>query len=300
MRITCTIQETRERLAEAKAAGKKIGFVPTMGYLHEGHARLVEVAGKHCDFVVVSIFVNPTQFAPGEDLSTYPRDAERDEALLKKVGCQLLFRPDEKEMYPTPSLTRIELPELASQLCGKSRPTHFQGVATVVAKLLHIVQPELAFFGMKDGQQLAVVKRMVEDLNFPVQIIGVPTVREEDGLAKSSRNVYLNEHQRQTAPQIYQALLKGKAAIEAGETDPNRVRQIIYSHLQDQPELRIDYVEVVRLSDLQPAAQIEGDIMLAVAVYLGKARLIDNLQLHVKNSTSGQRRQVLDKGLDIL
>lgn len=281
MNIVSTIAEVRAEVTQQRALGQRIGFIPTMGYLHEGHESLVKAAKRANTFAVCSIFVNPTQFAPGEDFDSYPRDAARDQELLEAAGCDLLFRPTVEEMYPRPTVTYVTLDTLSTRLCGKSRPTHFRGVATVVAKLLHIVQPDKVFFGQKDGQQLLVIRRMVEDLNFPVQVTGVPTFREADGLAKSSRNIYLTPDERQRASILYRALTAAKQLVDAGERDGQRVRQHLLATLSSEPDFCVDYAEVVDASTLEPLETIRGDVMMAVAVYVGKARLIDNFQFHV-------------------
>jgi pantoate--beta-alanine ligase len=281
MNIVSTIAQVRAEVAQRRAHGQRIGLIPTMGYLHEGHQSLIQAAKRANTFAVCSIFVNPTQFAPGEDFDSYPRDADRDQRLLEQVGCDLLFRPAVEEMYPRPTMTYVTLDALAARLCGKSRPTHFRGVATIVAKLLHIVQPDEVFFGQKDGQQLLVIRRMVDDLNFPVRVTGVPTLREANGLAKSSRNIYLTPDERQRASVLYRALTAAKQAIDAGERDGQRVRQHLLFTLASEPDMRVDYAEVVDASTLEPLETIRGDVMMAVAVYVGKARLIDNFQFHV-------------------
>ncbi|MBX6352621.1 MAG: pantoate--beta-alanine ligase [Thermoflavifilum sp.] len=274
-----TIADLRAALAPARRAGRSIGFVPTMGYLHEGHLALVEAARRDNDVTVVSIFVNPLQFGPNEDFDRYPRDLARDLSMLSQAGVDYVFTPSVEEMYPRPILTRVIQPALSDKLCGKSRPGHFDGVATVVAKLLHIVGPDRAYFGQKDGQQVVLVRRMVEDLNFPVEIITVPTVREADGLAKSSRNVYLTPEERPHATVLYRALQDAKAAIEAGERSAQRIRDRMVKMISAEPMVRLDYAEVVSADTLEPLTDIEGRVMLAVAAYVGRARLIDNEQI---------------------
>jgi pantoate--beta-alanine ligase len=279
------IQDLRKLLREERQSGKQIGFVPTMGYLHEGHMALVDRARKENDIVVTSVFVNPLQFGPNEDLDRYPRDLDRDAALLTQHGCDILFAPSVEEMYPKPMLTYVELPDLSRQLCGISRPTHFRGVATVVTKLFNIVQPDRAYFGQKDGQQVAVIRRMVEDLNIPVEIVTVPTVREPDGLAKSSRNVYLSPEERPHATVLYRALQAARAELENGERSAAALAKRMADMISAEPGVRLDYAEAVSLETLERPEKLSGPIMLAVAAYVGKARLIDNLQLHVTDTT---------------
>lgn len=277
-----TIADVRQLVREARQSGKTIGFVPTMGYLHEGHLTLVEAAKRACDFVVVSIFVNPLQFGPNEDLEKYPRNIERDSNLLSETGhADVLFNPSVDEMYPMPMATSIDLPELGAQLCGRTRLTHFKGVATVVNKLFNIVQPDFAFFGQKDGQQVAIIKRMVKDLSMPTEIIVVPTVRESSGLAKSSRNIYLSPEEREHATILHQSLMWAKEQIERGERSGLALAQGIRERIEADPLAKLDYAEVVSLDTLLPMTHLQGPIMMAVAVYFGKARLIDNFQLNI-------------------
>ncbi|MCL6627567.1 pantoate--beta-alanine ligase [Alicyclobacillus shizuokensis] len=276
-----TIAEVREAVAAARRESKTVGLVPTMGFLHDGHMRLVDTARQENDLVVVSIFVNPLQFGPNEDFDRYPRDAERDQAMLAEHGCDIVFMPSVDEMYPRPPETVIELPRMSETLCGRSRPGHFRGVAMVVSKLLHIVQPDRAYFGRKDAQQAAIIQRLVEDLNMPVQIVTVPTVRDADGLAKSSRNVYLTPEERRHATVLYRSLNRAKEAILAGERSTARLVQDMRATLEAEPGVRLDYADIVSLSDLQPMDKLEGEVLLAVAAYVGKTRLIDNLQMNV-------------------
>ena len=285
MLITRTIAETRTAIAQARAQGKRIGFVPTMGYLHEGHLQLIDIARQHSDFVVVSIFVNPTQFGPHEDFASYPRDFERDRTLCEARGTDLIFAPEVSEMYPERSLITFQIEKLADHLCGMRRPGHFNGVVLVVSKLFNIVQPDIAVFGQKDAQQLIIIKRLVQDLNFPVRIIAAPTVREPDGLAMSSRNVYLSAEQRAQSTVLYRSLQKAKALIESGERDARRVIAEMERVIATASEARIDYIEVVRVSDLQPIEKLDGLVLIALAVYFGKARLIDNIMLDVSSHT---------------
>ena len=280
MQVVTTIAELRARLAPLRRSGRSIGFVPTMGYLHSGHEALVRAARQECDVVVVSIFVNPLQFAPNEDFESYPRDPERDRAILSAASADFLFQPDVQEIYPRPLLTEVSVPRLSGHLEGSTRPTHFQGVATVVLKLLHIVWPDRAYFGRKDGQQVAVVRRLCEDLDLPVELRVVDTVREPDGLALSSRNVYLTEQEREAAPCLYEALLQGREAALAGK-DGRTVQAVIEEHARKEPLIRLDYAAVVDPESMQPKEELTGRVMLAIAAYIGRTRLIDNLVLEL-------------------
>ncbi len=281
MLITRTIAETRTAIASARAQGKRIGFVPTMGYLHEGHLKLIDIAKEYSDFVVVSIFVNPTQFGPQEDFAAYPRDFERDRRLCGARGADLIFAPEVSEMYPERSLITFQIEKLSDRLCGTRRPGHFHGVVLVVSKLFNIVQPDVAVFGQKDAQQLIIIKRLVEDLNFPVKIISALTVRERDGLALSSRNVYLTPKQRAQSTVLFRSLQRARDLISAGERDPQSVIAEMEGLIKLASEAQIDYIEIVGVRDLQPVEKIEGRILIALAVYFGKARLIDNIVLEV-------------------
>lgn len=276
-----TIGELRELLAEHRAAGRSVGFVPTMGYLHEGHASLMRAAREHDDVVVVSVFVNPLQFGEGEDLDTYPRDLARDTEVAAAEGVDLLFVPPVEEMYPEPVLTTVSVAKVSEPMEGAARPGHFDGVATVVAKLFNIVGPCRAYFGAKDFQQLAVVRRMVRDLSFPVEVVGCPTVRELDGLAMSSRNAYLTPEQREAAPVIHRALRAGAAAIAAGERDPQTVRELVAGIIEAEPLAELDYVEVVDADSLATPETLQGNLRLLAAVRFGRARLIDNVGVTV-------------------
>ena len=274
--IVKTIEEVRAQVKAWRAEGLTVGLVPTMGYLHEGHQSLIARSVAENDRTVVSDFVNPIQFGPTEDLSTYPRDIERDAALCESTGANLIFHPEAEEMYAPDFCTYVDMDHLTKGLCGKTRPIHFRGVCTVVSKLFHIVQPDRAYFGQKDAQQLAVIRRMVRDLNMPLTIVGCPIIREEDGLAKSSRNTYLSAEERKAALCLSRGLNKGKAAVEAGETDAEKVKAIITAEIEAEPLSRIDYVEIVDWNNLEPVSSTEGSILAAVAVYIGKTRLIDN------------------------
>jgi pantoate--beta-alanine ligase len=258
----------------------QIGLVPTMGFLHEGHLSLVRQARADSNFVVVSIFVNPTQFGPTEDFDTYPRDFDQDCRLLEAEGVDLLFVPSVEEMYPKGNATSVEVTgNLTKGLCGASRPGHFRGVTTVVSKLFNIVQPHRAYFGQKDAQQLAVIKRLASDLNWGIEIVGMPIIREADGLAMSSRNRKLTPEERRSATLLYRALQLAKARIEAGERNAERVMGIIREIIGKEKLARIDYIEIVSLNDFEPVNQIEGEILIALAVFIGETRLIDNLLL---------------------
>lgn len=274
--IVKTIEEVRAQVKAWRAEGLTVGLVPTMGYLHEGHQSLIARSVAENDRTVVSDFVNPIQFGPTEDLATYPRDIERDAALCESTGANLIFHPEADEMYAPDFCTYVDMDHLTKGLCGKTRPIHFRGVCTVVSKLFHIVQPDRAYFGQKDAQQLAVIRRMVRDLNMPLTIVGCPIIREEDGLAKSSRNTYLSAEERKAALCLSRGLNKGRAAVEAGETDAEKVKAIITAEIEAEPLSRIDYVEIVDWNNLEPVSSTEGSILAAVAVYIGKTRLIDN------------------------
>ncbi|HZG16440.1 MAG TPA: pantoate--beta-alanine ligase [Candidatus Bathyarchaeia archaeon] len=277
-----TIAQLRQRIKEARQAGKTIGFVPTMGYLHDGHASLVKAAREQADFVVMSIFVNPLQFGPNEDLSRYPRDLEHDRKVAKAAGVDLLFTPSVEEMYPSRVLTNVSVSQVSEPLCGKSRPGHFDGVATVVMKLFQIVQPDLAFFGQKDAQQVAVVEQMVRDLSVPVEIVRCPIIREEDGLAMSSRNVYLGEEERKQATILYQTLQHARALIESKQT-VNQIIGEMKKMINTQPLADIDYAEILRYPDMAAVnTWTSGEkVLVALAVRFGRTRLIDNIILTI-------------------
>ncbi|MFZ5817373.1 MAG: pantoate--beta-alanine ligase [Bacillota bacterium] len=281
MQLVCSIAEVRQAVAAARAAGKRIGFVPTMGYLHEGHLTLMRRARQESDFVVVSIFVNPTQFGPNEDFARYPRDIERDKALCASVPVDLIFHPDVSEMYPQPYRTTVRVSGLTDTLCGASRPGHFDGVATVVTKLFNIVKPDLAFFGQKDAQQVAVIQRMAADLNMDLQIIPVPTVREPDGLAMSSRNTYLSPEERQAALVLSRSLRMAQERVREGERDMAALQAAMRAMIAAEPLADIDYVSIVDHATLQPVERLEGRALAAVAVRFGKTRLIDNVILEL-------------------
>jgi pantoate--beta-alanine ligase len=278
MNTVKTVRELRAAVAQARAEGKQIGFVPTMGNLHAGHTALVEKAAQRADFVVASIFVNPLQFGPNEDLDSYPRTLAADQEKLFEAGCNLLFTPDVEEMYPhgMAGQTRVSVAGVSEGLCGASRPGHFEGVATVVTKLFNLVQPDLAIFGQKDFQQLAVIRTLVHDLNMPIQIIGEPTVRADDGLALSSRNGYLNAEQRAAAPALYRSLVQMADAIRRGERDfPALIAAAQAQQLA--AGFRPDYLEVRESNSLRPATKDDRQLVILVAAFIGSTRLIDNL-----------------------
>ena len=272
--VVKTIDEIRSAVKTAKKQGKTVGLVPTMGFLHEGHKSLIVRAVSENDFVVVSDFVNPTQFGPNEDFESYPRDIEKDRLMCEEAGADIIFNPEPSEMYDN-ALTTVSVDKITKTLCGASRPIHFAGVATVVSKLFNIVAPDRAYFGEKDAQQLLVIKKMVKDLNFDIDIIGCPIIREDDGLAKSSRNTYLNPDERKAALCLTRALNIGKAMIDSGETSAKAVKDAIISEIEKEPLARIDYVEIADLDTLESTDKTEG-ILCAIAVYIGKTRLIDN------------------------
>lgn len=280
MIISGTVKETREQVKEWKKQGLSVGLVPTMGYLHEGHQSLMEAAKRENDRVAVSVFVNPIQFGPGEDFASYPRDLEKDAALCESVGVDLIFHPEAEEMYDEDFCTYVDMDGLTKELCGKSRPTHFRGVQTVVSKLFHIIPADRAYFGQKDAQQLAVIKKMVRDLSMDIEIVGCPIIRETDGLAKSSRNTYLNAEERQAALVLSRSLAAGRGMIEDGEKEAAKVKQRIKDVIAEEKLAKIDYVEIVDFSDITPIEKLDnaknGEVLCAIAVFIGKTRLIDN------------------------
>jgi pantoate--beta-alanine ligase len=276
MQIVHTKQDVRDAVAAARAEGESIGLVPTMGALHEGHLSLVRGAVDGCDFVVVTIFVNPTQFGPGEDLDSYPRDLGGDAAKVEALGADMLFAPTTGEMYAEDACTTVSVSDLTEGLCGAHRPGHFDGVTTIVTKLLNIVQPDRAYFGRKDFQQLQVIRRMVRDLDMPVTVVGMPTVREEDGLALSSRNNYLSERERIAAPKLQQALMAGAEAARQGATGAE-VERIVAAEIGDEPLFDLQYVKAVDPETLQAMDDRTGPMVIAAAAYLGETRLIDNV-----------------------
>jgi pantoate--beta-alanine ligase len=279
--VTTTIDATRQAVAEARARGGTIGLVPTMGALHAGHASLLRAARAEARFVVASLFVNPAQFGPQEDLNRYPRQLEEDLALCAAEGVDLVFAPDVPVMYPPGFCTYVEVHGLQDVLCGASRPNHFRGVATVVLKLFNIVQPDFAYFGQKDAQQFRIIQQLVRDLDVPVRLRVCPIVREPDGLALSSRNRYLDAHQRRQAPALSQALAEARTLVERGERDAALVQQQLAARLAAVPGATLDYAAVVDAETLQPVARLQGTVLVAVAVKFGVTRLIDNILLSV-------------------
>ena len=277
--VSKTIESIRNLVGAARREGSKIGFVPTMGALHVGHISLIEAASKDCDFVVVSIFVNPTQFGPGEDFESYPRPIDADLEICSKAGVDVVFAPTPKEIYPAENITWVTVEKLTEPLCGRGRPGHFRGVTTVCAKLFDIVGPDAAYFGQKDAQQAIVIKRMVADLNMPLEIVVCPTVREPDGLAVSSRNQYLGPQERKEATVIYRALQRGGELIRARQTDAGRIIDEVRAVLGSVPALRVEYVSLVDAESLEEIERVRGKVLLAVAGRLGSTRLIDNIQV---------------------
>ncbi len=277
--LTHTIAETRRAVAAARAAGKVVGLVPTMGALHAGHAALIRRAAAECGFVVVSIFVNPTQFGPHEDFARYPRTLPEDRALCEREGANLIFAPDVAEMYPPGHRTSVSVRELGDYLCGASRPGHFSGVATIVLKLLNVVQPDRAYFGQKDAQQARIVRQLVRDLDVPTTIVVVPTVREEDGLAMSSRNRYLAPDERRRATVLIDALREVRRRVAEGERDAAALRQVLADRVAATPGATLDYGEIVDADSFQPVERLTGPAVAALAVRFGPTRLIDNLEL---------------------
>ena len=277
------ISELKEKLCEYRKEGRSIGFVPTMGYLHEGHISLAEKAVQECDITVASIFVNPTQFGPNEDLESYPRDFDNDFRLLEESGVDILFYPTAEEIYPEGFCTYVQVEgEFTDKLCGASRPTHFKGVTTVVLKLLNITKPNKAYFGQKDAQQLAILRRMVKDLDMDTVLVGMPIIREESGLARSSRNVYLTPEERESATNIYKSLLEAKELVEAGERSSLAIRATMASIISNVANSKIDYIEIVDYDTFKRRSELKGSVLIAVAVFVGKARLIDNILLEVE------------------
>ena len=283
IKIVNTVEQVREEVRSWRKEGLSVGLVPTMGFLHEGHKSLIDKAVEENDKVVVSVFVNPTQFGPNEDFESYPRDMEKDAALCEGAGAALIFHPEPSDMYLDGYSTFVDMDTLTKGLCGKTRPTHFRGVCTVVSKLFNIVCPDKAYFGQKDAQQLAVIKHMVRDLNFGLEIVGCPIIREDDGLAKSSRNTYLNSDERKAATVLNKALAAGKEAVLAGEKDASKVKGIITDIIEKEPLAKIDYVEIVDWNNLEETDSTEGVILTAIAVYIGKTRLIDNFIVEGRN-----------------
>ncbi len=279
MKISHAIDEMQTACRAARSAGKRLGLVPTMGALHEGHLSLVRAAKKSCDVVAASVFVNPAQFGPNEDLAKYPRTFERDRELLEKEGVDFLFAPSAEEMYPAGATTWVTVEDLSAKLDGRSRPGHFRGVTTIVAKLFHIVEPNAAFFGQKDAAQVAVIRRMVRDLNFAVEIVACPIVREPDGLAMSSRNAYLDTQQRKQALVLHRALTRIKTIWGAGERDAEKLKAAGREEIAAEDSVRLDYLEVVDPNTLDPLHSASAGALVAVAAHVGPTRLIDNILL---------------------
>ena len=276
MFLATTVNEVKTQVKEWKAQGLTVGLVPTMGYLHEGHQSLIKRAVAENDRVVVSVFVNPIQFAPTEDLETYPRDLDADCRLCEQTGAAMVFHPDVDEMYGEDFTTFVDMTGVTKELCGKSRPTHFRGVCTVVNKLFNIATPDKAYFGQKDAQQLAVIRRMVRNLNMNLEVVGCPIIREPDGLAKSSRNTYLSPEERQAALVLSKAIFMGEKMIKDGETDGDKVLSAMKELIAAEPLAKIDYVEMVKWDSIEITHTVEGPVLVAIAVYIGKTRLIDN------------------------
>lgn len=276
MIIVNRVDDIRDKVNNWKNEGLSVGFVPTMGYLHEGHESLIKKAASENDKVVVSIFVNPLQFGPTEDLATYPRDLDRDSKICERAGADLIFNPSDNEMYYEDFSTIVSVNGLTENLCGKSRPIHFTGVCTVVNKLFNIVAPNRAYFGQKDAQQLFIIKRMVRDLNIDVEVIGCPIIREKDGLAKSSRNIYLSENERKAAIILNQALKKAKYLMDTGITNVDEILNILRETIESEPLARIDYIDIVDTNSLNKVDKIDKSVLVAIAVFINKTRLIDN------------------------
>jgi pantoate--beta-alanine ligase len=280
--VLTSVREMREYSDRVKSEGKTIGLVPTMGFLHEGHLSLIRQAKVSTDVVVVSIFVNPTQFGVGEDFDEYPRSMEKDTAACLREGVDVIFAPTAEEMYPSPYLTYVNVEKITERLCGKSRPGHFRGVATVVNKLFNIVAPDKAFFGQKDAQQLIVIRRMVKDLNMRIKVIPVPIVREPDGVAMSSRNKYLSPQERQSAKCLNRALLHAKELISGGERDSARIVDAMRKIIENEQLAQVDYIEIFDADSLEEISRVEGNVLIALAVKFGSARLIDNMVVNVE------------------
>ena len=275
MQVTKTVKETRDLIKNWKREGKTIGLVPTMGFLHEGHASLIKRCREENDIVVVSDFVNPTQFGPTEDLEAYPRDFKRDSELCESLGADVIFHPEPEDMYHDPHAF-VSIDTLSDTLCGKTRPIHFKGVCTVVSKLFNIVTPDRAYFGQKDAQQLAVIKHMVSDLNMDIEIIGCPIIREENGLAKSSRNTYLSDEEKKSALILSKTIFMGMDMVRNGEKDCKKILDAMKKNIESEPLAKIDYVKIVDLQTMQQIEKLDRPALCAMAVYIGKTRLIDN------------------------
>ena len=291
MNIATTVEQAKQTVRQWKAERLTVGLVPTMGYLHEGHESLIKRAVAECDRVMVSVFLNPIQFAPNEDLATYPRDFAADTVLIENAGADLVFHPEPSELYAPNACTFVNVEEITSELCGKTRPTHFRGVCTVVSKLMNISQADRAYFGQKDAQQLAVVRRMVRDLNMNVEVVGCPIVREEDGLAKSSRNTYLSPAEREAALVLSRAVREGHRLMEEGERDAKTILGAMRAIIEAEPLARIDYIEMVSWDGIKPVDVANSSVLVAMAVYIGKTRLIDNFIFEM--SRAERRRPML-------
>ena len=286
MKTVTAVAGMKALCREWRGAGLTVGLVPTMGFLHEGHLSLVRESRRRCAVTVVSVFVNPAQFGPGEDFQTYPRDFAQDAALLEREGVDAIFHPAVPEMYPPGYKTHVEVSDLQDRLCGRSRPGHFRGVCTVVLKLFEIVGPDLAFFGWKDAQQVVILKRMAADLDLDVEIAACPIVRESDGLAMSSRNTYLDPAERRAALVLSRSLAEARSLVEAGERDAGRLTAAVRSVIEAEALARVDYVEAVDAQTLEPLSRLEGDVLIAEAVHIGRTRLIDNLRLSIRGEAS--------------
>ncbi len=282
MKLITSKQDIRAIVTEADREGKVVGLVPTMGFFHEGHLELMRSARSECDLVVVSIFVNPTQFAPGEDLDSYPRDLERDTRMASTVGVDYIFHPSVEEMYQQEATTTVEVSGMSEIMCGASRPTHFRGVATIVSKLFNIVAPHKAYFGQKDAQQAAIVRRMASDLDFPVEIVLVPTVREADGLAMSSRNIYLTDEERVAATVLPRSLALVEEMVRSGERNADVVRKAVEAFIAEEPLVDLEYAVICDNIFLRPCETLEGQVLVALAARVGRARLIDNVLLEIE------------------
>lgn len=281
MQIAYKILETRKIIKNWEKEGLSIGLVPTMGYLHQGHESLIKKARKENDRVIVSIFINPIQFGPNEDLDSYPRNIEKDTQICKRLGVDLVFNPESLEMYTNDFYTFVDINTLSDNLCGKSRPTHFRGVCTVVNKLFNILSPTKAYFGQKDAQQLAIIKKMVQDLNIDIEIISCPIIREEDGLAKSSRNSYLNEEERKSATILIKSLLLGESMLKQKERNPKVILQAMSDKIHTEPLAKIDYINIVDKITLKDVGIIDKPVLIVMAVFIGNTRLIDNITYNI-------------------
>jgi len=281
MEVVTESAEMRRRVESATARGRTVGLVPTMGFFHRGHLELMRTAARECDEVVVSVFVNPRQFAPGEDFADYPRDFERDCRLAESEGVSYMFAPTPEEMYPPGFVTAVEVGDISQVMCGAGRPGHFRGVATVVAKLFNIVPAQVAYFGQKDAQQLVVIRTMAGDLDFPVDIRSVPTVREDDGLAMSSRNTYLEPEERKAAAVLFRSLTAARELVESGERDTRVVRKVVGEVIATEPLVDVEYLYICDSINLEPRPELSGEVLIALAARVGKARLIDNITVTV-------------------